>query len=583
MRGRVELHLVWRLLAYSIRRRPSIIPITLLGIMSSAAEIIAMVSIIPLGTLAAGGALRHESVWHRLPSALGLTPDTKFFVVLFLSTFLFRLVSNMATAILLSHTMQSLFGHFASSAYAAFIRHLRFQDIVKNQIGHFFAIAGDESNRGAQIVVGVMRITPIVFLFVAYTGFIFYQSWQGGMGLLLLLLLMSFALKGAFRKTLILGRRIAEEARAVNNIFFDSLGGLRTVRGFTAENFVIRGYRNLMDRYVRTTFFAETLSQLTQLPIIVLLAAILLVIALFVDDSGLMTNMPLFFAGVMMFTRVMPMANYGMETAMKLTANLKAGSHIDEMLTAVHDAEKRDALPDFPANERITRISFENLDFRYSTDTPQILDNFSCLLEAGNSYAITGPSGTGKSSLVDLLLKFYEADRGTIRVNQKDISRLSSDSLRKHIILAEQAVRIFYGTVLENVQFDDPGARERAETALRLVGLTDLLGSLPQGLDTMLTFQGGNFSGGQRQRIGIARALVRTADVLILDESTNALDQDTRGRILDALLETYRDRILIFITHDPYVMERVDKVITLRASEAAPSEPPMKLSEETVS
>ena len=164
---------------------------------------------------------------------------------------------------------------------------------------------------------------------------------------------------------------------------------------------------------------------------------------------------------------------------------------------------------------------------------------------------------------MDLLLKFYSPDGGAIRVNGHDIGKLSTDSLRRHMILAEQAVRIFYGTVLENVQFDDPAARERAESALQLVGLTDLLSTLPQGLNTMLTFQGSNFSGGQRQRVGIARALVRTADVLILDESTNALDQNTRKAILDTLLTSYRDRILIFITHDPYVMERVDHVIEL--------------------
>jgi ABC-type multidrug transport system fused ATPase/permease subunit len=566
MRGASEIRLVWRLMAYAVRHKPSIIPITLLGVLSSAAEVTAMISIIPLSILAAGATLPAHSIWQRLPATFGVVPDVKFFAVLFLSLFLLRMITNIASLILSSHTMQTLFAHLATRAYSAFVRHLNFQDIVKQQIGHFFAIAGDESNRGAQIVMGVMRLIPVVCLFAAYTAIIFYQSWRGGIGLFLLLFLMVFALKGAFRKSLHLGQIQAEQSRTTNTHFYDSLGGLRTVRGFTAEGFVIRRYEKMMRDYVWTSFATDALSQITQLPIITIVAALLIGIAVAVDNPTLAQNMPVFFAGVMMFTRLMPMASAGLEAAMRLTANLKAGRNVEEMLQAVLDSEKQDPLPPFPEKERITRIEFDHVTFRYAADTPLILDDFSHVLQAGRSYAITGPSGSGKSSLVDLLLKFYGPDAGTIRVNGREIAQLSTDSLRRHVILAEQAVRISYGTVLENVQFDNAAARESAENALRLVGLTDMLQSLPAGLDTMLTFQGSNFSGGQRQRIGVARALVRTADVLILDESTNALDVETRKSILDALLASYKDRILIFVTHDPYVMEQVDEVIELKPS-----------------
>lgn len=572
MRGIAELKLVGRLMAYAIRHQPNVVPIALVGILSSAAELGAVICLIPLGIVASGNPLSDHSLWMKVPHALGMTPDPKFFIVLFLATWLFRMVSNMLALVLNGYVMQSLFAHFSIHAHASFVRHLPFSEIIKHQIGHFFTLAGDEANRGAQIVVGTIRIIPVIALFTAYAAFIFYQSWQAGIALAALAFALGLVLKGVFRKALRLGQRQQEESRAANTLFFDSLGGLRTVRGFTAEDFVISRYTRLTHNYVRTCFWGEALSHTTHLPFMILIAGALGTIAFYADNIWLLANMPLFFAVLMMLTRLMPMANYGLDIAMKLTSNLKAGRNVADMLDAVSQSIEGNEHADFPIEEEIRQIVFDNVTFQYSNDTPPILQNFTCSLNAGHSYAITGPSGVGKSSLIDLLLKFYRPDSGTILVNGRDIAKLSAISLRRRMILAEQATRIFYGSVLENVQFDSDNSRQAGEQALHLVGLDELLASLPQGADTILAFQGNNFSGGQRQRIGLARAIVRDADMLILDESINALDFETRKRILDNLLASYSDRIIVFVTHDPYVMERVDEIIELRSAEQIPQE-----------
>jgi ABC-type bacteriocin/lantibiotic exporter with double-glycine peptidase domain len=157
-------------------------------------------------------------------------------------------------------------------------------------------------------------------------------------------------------------------------------------------------------------------------------------------------------------------------------------------------------------------------------------------------------------------------------VNGHDIANVSSASLRMHVVLAEQTPRMFHGTVLENVRFGHNAEDLDAERALTFVGLRPLLDSLPQRASTVLNFQGSNLSGGQRQRVGIARALVRSADVLILDEGTSALDITSRNQILDKLLEEYRDKILIFVTHDPQVIGRATRVIELQSRQAGPVE-----------
>ena len=193
-----------------------------------------------------------------------------------------------------------------------------------------------------------------------------------------------------------------------------------------------------------------------------------------------------------------------------------------------------------------------------------VLDNYSKTFEAGKSYAITGPSGVGKSSLVDLLLKFYTPQSGEIRINGMDIAPISSTWIRERVVLAEQTTRLFFDTVLRNVIFGRNAERQDALSALHTVGLSEFLATLPNGADTALTYQGSNFSGGQRQRVGLARALLKPSDVLVIDEGTSALDFDTRERVLGNILKRYKDRIVIFVTHDPLVMERVDEIIRLQ-------------------
>jgi ABC-type multidrug transport system fused ATPase/permease subunit len=565
MRGLRELKLISRLSIYAIRHNPSIVPISLCGILSACAELAAVLSIIPLGIVAAGNKLSPQSLWYKIPAFLNLIPDVKFFVVLFLSIWLLRILSSIAATVLNAYAFKNLFAHLTVQAHAAFVRHLAFDEIIKHQIGHFFTLAGDEANRGAQIVIGAMRLLPVAVLFSTYIAFVFYQSWRAGLAVMALAAVTALAMRSTFRLAIRLGHRQQEEARATHTLFFDSLGGLRTVRGFNAEDFVINRYSKLIEKYLRTNFLAEALTVTSQVPFAVLMGLALLGV-MYANNSWLLFNMPVFFAGLMIFTRLTPIASYGLDVAVRLASNLKAGSNVEEVLRTISIFEKRTVSPPFPEKERLRTIEFDQVSFSYSVDTPQLLNRFSCKLIAGRSYAITGPSGTGKSTLVDLLLRFYEPQNGRILVNGHDVAAYSSDSLRRHIVLVEQAPRIFHGSVLENVQFNGPQNRENAEKAIDLVGLADVFEKLPHGMDTILAFQGNNLSGGQRQRIGIARALIRDADVLILDESTNALDFETRKAIMVALLENYKNRILIFVSHDPYVMERCDEIIELTPS-----------------
>ena len=562
---KVRIKVLTDLFGYVVRWRPSIVAVTMVGVLSSMVELVAMASLVPLSRLAAYQPVAPNSLWHKVPAALGFQTNVKFFAASFLILLMLRAVSSAIATTLINRIYRNLIGHFSSSSLDGFVHHLSFQQINKESIGHFMTLAGDEANRAAQLVMAVMRLIPSLTLLILYVGLIFYQSLVFGTGLVLFFLFTFVSLLGAFRQMHRLGHRLQEQSRAHNTHFIDSLGGLRTVRGFNAEDFVSKRYGKMMKDYAWTAFAIDSINLLSRVAPALLLTSVLFVACiLFLNDDWLARNLPLMFVGSMMVMRLMPLAGQVLEAMLRLTSDLRATSNISEMLRSIRDNRlpARDKLVELGGPVR--RIEFDRVGFRYSDDTPLVLNQTSIVFEAGKSYAITGPSGSGKSSLVDLLLKFYEPQSGVIRINGRDISEIAAASVRRHIVLVEQSTRVFYDTVLENVRFGREASAQQVQAALRSVGLIELLATLPNGMDTMVNFQGNNFSGGQRQRIGIARGLLLAADVLIMDESTNALDSGIREAILKNVLERYSDAIVIFISHDPVVLSVVDEVIRIK-------------------
>jgi ABC-type bacteriocin/lantibiotic exporter with double-glycine peptidase domain len=562
---RTQLTLLRSLAAYVIRIRPDAIATTLLGVLSSALELAALTSLIPLSQLAGHQAIREGSLWERIPALLGQSPGVKFYALMFLVLLLLRTISQTLSAVLTQHLNRKLIAHFSARTLEALVHHLTFEQVQKESVGHFVTLAGDEANRAAQIIAALMRLVPLATLFLLYIATIVYQSWKFGAGLFAFILVTVACLWGAFRKSHALGGRQQRESRALNTHFIESLGGLRTVRSLTGEQFVSNRYDLMIRAYARTCFSIDAINQVSSaMPTALLVTGLGIAVWQFATPTWLTASLPAIMVGAMMVLRLLPLAGQTLDIAMRLTADLKAAENITEMLDVVKSAAARNASPLPDLHETITNIKFENVSFRYSPDTPQVLENFSMTFEAGKSYAITGPSGSGKSSLVDLLLKFFQPQSGAISINGRNIASISDLSLRRRILLSEQATRIFYDTVQHNVLFGRDAPPESASSALDMVGLREFIASLPEGELTLLNYQGSNFSGGQRQRVGLARALLLPSDVLILDESTSALDHATREKILATILPRYREKILIFVAHDPAILAHVDEVILLQ-------------------
>ena len=211
------------------------------------------------------------------------------------------------------------------------------------------------------------------------------------------------------------------------------------------------------------------------------------------------------------------------------------------------------------------RIAFENVTFQYPTRPGQsALDGFSLTVEPGETVALVGPSGAGKTTVLQLLLRFYDPSTGTVRLDGVDIATLDPAELRGRIGLVPQEPVIFSANAWENIRFGRPGATDTAVRAAAEAASADgFLDELPMGLATFLGAKGVMLSGGQRQRMAIARAILRDPAVLLLDEATSALDAESEFAVQRALAALSKGRTTLVVAHRLATVRRADRIVVL--------------------
>ena len=225
----------------------------------------------------------------------------------------------------------------------------------------------------------------------------------------------------------------------------------------------------------------------------------------------------------------------------------------------IRDASDARSMPDFEEKVRFRNVGFGYLPGR------SVLAGIDLVARRGTITAVVGPTGSGKSTLMSLLLRLADPDTGRIEIDGHDLRSLTVDSLRANIALATQENVLFSDTVLENIRYAVPGAsRAAAVAAARVASADEFIGALPQGYDTPLGERATKLSSGQRQRLVIARAVIKDAPILILDEPTAALDAETELKVLDNLKAWGRDRCVFLITHRLSTVRQATAVAYLR-------------------
>lgn len=207
-------------------------------------------------------------------------------------------------------------------------------------------------------------------------------------------------------------------------------------------------------------------------------------------------------------------------------------------------------------------ISFENVGFRY-TEGGSVLRDVNLVIRPGERVALVGPSGAGKTTLINLVLRMFDPSEGRILLDRADIREFTLESLRSHFGLVAQEATLFHGPLRDNVEMGRPGAGDAAIREALLAAAADFIDTLPDGLDTVVGDQGDRLSGGERQRVALARAILRDPAVLILDEPTSALDAESEHRIQEALGRLTAGRTTITIAHRLSTVVRADRILLM--------------------
>jgi ATP-binding cassette, subfamily C, bacterial CydC len=360
-----------------------------------------------------------------------------------------------------------------------------------------------------------------------------------------------------------LGRQQLELRAALNARIVDDVQGIQDLLAFGREEDERRGIAELDGRLGRVqnrmafiTGLQDSLSDLmTNLAVVAIL-----VLAIPPVAAGEIRGVHLAFLALVMlgsFEAVQPLGR----AFQFLGRSVGAG----ERLFEVADAQPEVADPERPLPVPTNHtVRFEDVTFRYDPDSPPVLRNVFLALEPGRRVAIVGPSGAGKSTLVDLVLRFRDPSAGRVTLGGRDLRDLAQEDLRAHVSVVSQDTHVFTDTLRGNLLLAKAEATDdELKAVLDRARLLDLAGRLPEGLDTYLGEQGSRLSGGERQRLSIARALLKDAPILVLDEPTANLDPGTEGEVLDAAYELVENRATLVITHRLVRMEEMDEILVL--------------------
>ena len=419
---------------------------------------------------------------------------------------------------------------------------------------------------------GVLNIMKDSFSVIALVSLMFYQNWK-----LALFAILMMPLAAGFARSL--GKRIGKAVGQAGEIsgnltsfLSEIFKGSKMIRIYQKEDEEGKNADKIIHDLVEKNIkISSVLIRAT--PIMETLTGFM--IAGFIFFSGKLiaagelgvNNFFSFLAAMMLaYQPIRSLATLNMAAYQGATAFKRISSIIDKNI----EIKNEDNLPSLKINK--TNIKFENVGFQYASTTAQAIKNINLQIEGGSMTAFVGHSGAGKSTIINLLPRFYDPQQGKIFIDNQDIKKVSLKSLRNKISLVSQDIILFDDTIRNNIAYaNNSASQEDVNDACKFAAADEFIEKLPVGYDTKIGENGIKLSGGQKQRISIARAILKKSPIILLDEATSSLDADSEEIVQNAILNLTKNKTTLVIAHRLSTIHKADKIFVIKDGEVVDS------------
>lgn len=480
-------------------------------------------------------------------------------------------------SVFLSNLFTYLSGVVLARVRAEVIKKMRvniFDQVTKMHIGYFSNerkgdLMSKMTNDIQEVENSIVQSLRVVFkepvTIILYFAVLFFMSVKLTLFTLILIPVSGAIIGGITRRLKKNAIESQESLGRIVNILDETIGGMRVIKAFGAQKYIRSKFDSETDFYsdvnismARKNELASPISQFLGVSVV---AGILVYGGSLVLSNNSDLGASDFITYIIIFTQVLNPAKEISRAASSIQRGLASAERIFEVVdtpSSIQNIENPTEIEDFQRE-----VVFDNVSFSYEKE--QVLKNINFTLEKGRTIALVGPSGGGKSTIADLLPRFYDPSSGSVTIDGKDLKTIDIGSLRKQMGIVTQESILFNDTVFNNIAFGLEGiSKEKVIEAAKIANAHEFIVQLENGYQTSIGERGSKLSGGQRQRLSIARAVLKNPPILILDEATSALDSQSEKLVQEALTNLMNNRTTLVIAHRLSTIQHADEILVIK-------------------
>ncbi len=486
-------------------------------------------------------------------------------LIIFLLKNVFLYIKNITLTIvqfrLITELRNKLYVHFHKLSLSFFNQH---------KSGELTSIiVNDVENMRRTLTTSFQRLFVEPISIITFTGLLFIINWQLASISVIIIPIAGFIIINISRSIRRKSRRTAVKIAGITNIITETLTSMRVVKAFAMEDYEVGKFLRQTNNYYKLIFHRTRLASLAS-PITEIMGVIIGVALLWIGGLEVLSGQGLTSEDFIRFILIMFSALQPIRVLSNVLAEIQVGAASAERVFGILDIEPS-IMDEVNAIEEISfhnEVAFDHVFFQYNDGEEHVLQNISFSLDKGTVVALVGSSGAGKSTVADLIPRFFEPTSGAVLLDGIDIRKIKIKTLRQIMGIVTQETILFNDTIAGNIAYgQDDISIERILSAAETANALEFIERLPKKFDTVIGDKGVRLSGGQRQRLAIARALLKNPPILILDEATSSLDAESEKLVQQAIEKLMVDRTVLVIAHRLSTVVNADKIIVLKTGQ----------------